>query len=184
MPAPPAADAPTQKAPDVPVAEKVETARVFQAQLRTLYEAYLTLQGALASDNRNKAVSAAKAALGALDGVDMKLLEGGGHMTWMKHRGNLSKAIGEMTDAKNIEGIRAGFALMSEELPAVIRTFGLDIDRPIYVLKCPMAFDGRGARWLQDTRETRNPYFGAVMLRCGEVVETLQTGTSHGTGEH
>ena len=32
-----------------------------------------------------------------------------------------------------------------------------------------MAFDFRGASWLQEEGELANPYFGAEMLRCGSV---------------
>ena len=32
-----------------------------------------------------------------------------------------------------------------------------------------MAFDDRGAAWLQQRDGIRNPYFGASMLVCGEV---------------
>jgi len=170
--------------PTAPAARKAEAPRAFQAQLRTMYEAYLTLQDALASDNKQKAASAVEAAGQALNAVDMKLLEGEAHMRWMKHQANLGKAIKDMADAQDIEAIRAGFALMSEELPAVIRTFGLGVDEPVYILRCPMAFDGRGARWLQKTKETRNPYFGAAMLKCGSVLETLSAGTSQGAGGH
>ncbi len=34
---------------------------------------------------------------------------------------------------------------------------------------CPMAFNGKGAYWLSDSKEIRNPYFGDKMLRCGVV---------------
>jgi Cu(I)/Ag(I) efflux system membrane fusion protein len=169
--------------PAATVVEKVEVPNAFQTQLHTLYQAYLKIQDALASDDNDNAVSAVKAAGDALDAVDMKLLEGEAHMKWMKHQANLSKAIKDMSDAGNIEGIRAGFALISEGLPRAIRAFGLGIEEPVYILKCPMAFDGRGATWLQAVRETRNPYFGAAMLKCGEVIETLPPSTSHGPGE-
>ena len=36
-----------------------------------------------------------------------------------------------------------------------------------------MAFDNRGAIWLQDTKDLWNPYFGASMPKCGEVTEIL-----------
>ena len=39
---------------------------------------------------------------------------------------------------------------------------------------CPMAFEGRGGYWLSNSEEIRNPYFGTVMLKCGEVKETLK----------
>ena len=39
-----------------------------------------------------------------------------------------------------------------------------------YEAYCPMARDGAGASWLQPDNELRNPYFGAMMLRCGDIV--------------
>ncbi|CAM5210443.1 efflux RND transporter periplasmic adaptor subunit [Alishewanella longhuensis] len=39
-----------------------------------------------------------------------------------------------------------------------------------YEAYCPMAREGEGASWLQPDSELRNPYFGAMMLRCGDIV--------------
>ncbi|MDP5036521.1 MAG: efflux RND transporter periplasmic adaptor subunit [Alishewanella sp.] len=39
-----------------------------------------------------------------------------------------------------------------------------------YEAYCPMARDGEGASWLQPTDQLRNPYFGAMMLGCGDLV--------------
>ena len=35
-----------------------------------------------------------------------------------------------------------------------------------------MAFDNKGAEWLQVGTQVNNPYFGDQMLRCGEIRET------------
>lgn len=43
----------------------------------------------------------------------------------------------------------------------------------IYQQFCPMAFNNKGAYWLSNTEEIKNPYFGNKMLECGEVTETL-----------
>ena len=67
------------------------------------------------------------------------------------------------------------FALLSEQMSAVAKRFGPIPARGIYEMKCPMAFDNRGARWLQDHKDVRNPYFGAAMLQCGEVIDVLPT---------
>jgi Cu(I)/Ag(I) efflux system membrane fusion protein len=32
-----------------------------------------------------------------------------------------------------------------------------------------MAFDNKGASWLQLDKEIRNPYFGSMMYKCGSV---------------
>lgn len=38
---------------------------------------------------------------------------------------------------------------------------------------CPMAFDNKGAYWLTEGHEIRNPYFGDTMLKCGEITEII-----------
>jgi membrane fusion protein, copper/silver efflux system len=35
----------------------------------------------------------------------------------------------------------------------------------------------RGAYWLSEFEQISNPYFGSMMLRCGEVRQTLREGT-------
>ena len=51
-------------------------------------------------------------------------------------------------------------------------TFG-HVGEAFYLTHCPMAFDFRGADWLQSHDVIDNPYFGAEMLRCGTVRESL-----------
>ncbi|MCB0295126.1 MAG: DUF3347 domain-containing protein, partial [Calditrichaeota bacterium] len=45
--------------------------------------------------------------------------------------------------------------------------------RSVYRYHCPMAFDNKGADWLQDKQGVENPYFGSAMFRCGEEVEKV-----------
>ncbi len=42
-----------------------------------------------------------------------------------------------------------------------------------YVQFCPMAAEGKGASWLSDKKEVRNPYYGDKMLKCGWVKEEI-----------
>ncbi len=39
---------------------------------------------------------------------------------------------------------------------------------------CPMAFEGKGAYWLSNSKEIRNPYYGDKMLKCGVVDKEIQ----------
>ena len=64
---------------------------------------------------------------------------------------------------------RSAFERASTALIAMVEAGGNPLPRIVYVARCPMAFDNRGARWLQDSAEIRNPYFGASMLTCGSV---------------
>jgi membrane fusion protein, copper/silver efflux system len=54
-------------------------------------------------------------------------------------------------------------------------SFGLEIDK-VYRQFCPMAFDDKGAFWLSESDEILNPYFGDMMLNCGEVTDIYRQG--------
>ena len=42
-----------------------------------------------------------------------------------------------------------------------------------YVQFCPMANSDKGANWLSKENKVVNPYFGASMLKCGEVKDSI-----------
>jgi Cu(I)/Ag(I) efflux system membrane fusion protein len=58
---------------------------------------------------------------------------------------------------------------------SIAKRFG-PLNRKLFVHRCSMAFDNRGANWLQSDDKTLNPYFGAMMLKCGGVIETIEGG--------
>jgi len=74
-----------------------------------------------------------------------------------------------MTAAQDIEALRSGFEPISIGMAGAVEHLGVDIKGPVYELFCPMAFNFKGAAWLQQDENTRNPYFGAQMLNCGGV---------------
>ena len=57
---------------------------------------------------------------------------------------------------------------------------GEGAEQPFHHMFCPMVKGGAGD-WLQPTDALRNPYYGSEMLRCGETVRTLGSG-SRGQG--
>ena len=58
-------------------------------------------------------------------------------------------------------------------LDDLLRADGIDQVGTVYVAHCPMAYDYEGADWLTTKAEIRNPYFGAEMLSCGTLTESL-----------
>ena len=69
--------------------------------------------------------------------------------------------------ADDITAFRAAFAGLAPATAAAVRAFGIPGAVPLHLIRCPMAFDNKGAVWLQRDPQVRNPYFGAAMLRCG-----------------
>jgi hypothetical protein len=44
----------------------------------------------------------------------------------------------------------------------------------LYHDHCPMANDNKGAMWLSEVREVKNPYFGGKMNECVKVQEVIK----------
>lgn len=145
----------------------------FREQLDGVVTAYLAIQVALAGDDLAAAKKAAGTALVALGKVKMHLLEGEAHRVWMKQANQLETLLEKLAAAEGIESARATFASVSAQLETVIARFGTPGGK-LYKAWCPMAFDNRGAAWIQAGDQIRNPYFGSMMLECGEIREVLK----------
>ena len=103
----------------------------------------------------------------------MTSLEHEVHMAFMENYQSLEKSLKQVVDENDIEGRRKGFQILSNALEATLKRFTIDADQPLYRFVCPMAFGGRGASWLQFSREVNNPYFGKAMPGCGELEQTI-----------
>jgi Cu(I)/Ag(I) efflux system membrane fusion protein len=156
------------------VPKPLEVPEAFRKQLGGVIAAYLEAHEALAADKAPEALAAVQRTRKALESVDMSLLQGEAHMKWMQVLENIRKALALMEESKDVETLRKCFAILSEAVAVLARDFGLGSDRPLYRIKCPMAFEGQGATWLQTDDTVRNPYYGAQMLGCGEVLEVIR----------
>ncbi len=156
----------------------------FNKQFDKVVQDYLCLAKALAGDGTDEAKTAADQGLADLKAVDMKLLQGDTHMSWMKDAAELKAQFSSISQAEDIEKMRQEFGLLSEQIIAAAKQFGWTGDTPLYELHCPMAFNNRGADWLQDSDQTQNPYFGTTMPTCGSVVEVIATGQQKEAQNH
>lgn len=175
-----AAEEPEREKP-APV-KKVQVPEEFVRHLRPTVAPYLAVHGALAGDSPPQAAEAAGAFLDALSKVKHGALEGDAHRRWMDLSGSLRSAAEALQEAGSIEAQREAFSRLSNAFHEALAAFGPVREQPLYLHFCPMAFDNRGAFWIQEDRDTLNPYFGSAMLRCGEVRATLP-GTQEQTGE-
>jgi len=145
----------------------------FRQQLGAVFTGYLAIGKALAGDDVAKAAEGLKDVSAAVAKVDMSLLSGAAHEAWMKHKAALAGILAKAPDAKDLQKLRELFAPLSDEAASLARRFPPEPKRAYYLLRCPMAFDGRGGVWLQDSQQVRNPYFGSGMPECGDVQEMI-----------
>lgn len=139
-----------------------------QEALVPVLDHYLNLKSALANDDFETAITSTKTLHSKLNAVDMKLFKGDTHVFWMKQSKSIKEALEKARKAENIEELRKWFKPLSEEMVKLFKSFGSPKDK-LYVEYCPMADSDKGANWLSAEQEIRNPYFGASMLKCGEV---------------
>jgi len=143
----------------------------FRRQLWTIVEKYVILQKALAGDDPESSTEAADKLKAVLSEVDMGLVTGEAHDLWMSHAVMMKAALNKIVKSAEIESMRNAFEELSDEIIAAVEKFGVPQDKTLYKTHCPMAFDNKGADWLQLDEDILNPYFGASMLKCGEVTE-------------
>jgi len=147
----------------------------FKMQLGKVMDEYLKLKDAFVSSDEKAVEAAAKKTLDALDKVDMTLLKGNAHNQWMKLQKPIKDNLNGIIQMKGMEMKRSHFSIVSDKLTKAIEQFGVhsNATSALYLEFCPMAFDNKGAFWISETKEIKNPYLGEAMLSCGEVKKEL-----------
>ncbi|MBI4575652.1 MAG: DUF3347 domain-containing protein, partial [Planctomycetes bacterium] len=134
--------------------------------LGAVLAAYLEVERALATDDAETALGAARRLGEAV--ADPASVTG--------LPADLVAAARTLDAAEGLQPLRAALAPFSEALHATLGGGGAGHGPALVWVRCPMAFEGRGASWLQAEGEVENPYLGAAMLRCGEVLERIPPG--------
>jgi Cu(I)/Ag(I) efflux system membrane fusion protein len=144
----------------------------FTEAIDRLINRYLQLQGALANDEYKTAQQAVTALSTVAEKIPADNLSTAQRKTWKKQQNDLTIILKSARESDNIGQLRSAFALLSEQMMELAEDY-----RPnhtaLYEFHCPMAFDNRGANWLQQSETTANPYYGSAMLRCGSVTRTF-----------
>jgi Cu(I)/Ag(I) efflux system membrane fusion protein len=145
----------------------------FKDQLTQVTKAYYEVHHGLSRDKLDVAKSGGTNLLAALKKVQMKLLQGKAHREWMHDLKGLSAAGKSLTESGDIQSARRHFGALSTHLINAIRRFGLAKDEVAIRFRCTMAFDNKGADWVQAKAGVENPYFGSQMFTCGDQKRAL-----------
>jgi len=128
--------------------------------------AYYGVKDALVATDAAKAKTSATTLVAALGKVDAGKLSASDKKELMSAK-TKAEAISKST---NVEAQREQFEGLSANMIVLAKA-----TKPAktFVQFCPMAADGKGASWLSDKKEVRNPYYGDKMLKCGSVKEEI-----------
>ncbi len=151
--------------------QKFESTDKLQKAVKLISDAYFEAQSALAKDDFKRA----KTALFTLNIVLSATLEKefdlsqDANKKWQNIQNNISQNTVHAQHWAGIEEARNAFNLLSQTMVELEQSFGHKDNVVFYEIFCPMAFDNKGATWLSKEKDVYNPYFGAKMLKCGEV---------------
>jgi hypothetical protein len=142
--------------------------------VKEIIAGYLQLKNALAKDNGKDAATAGNTIVSTLATVDMKSISKEQMKSYMDIAGDIKENAEHIgANAGKIEHQREHFQILSKDIADLIKTFG-NGGQTLYKDFCPMANDGKGAIWLSEIKEIKNPYLGSKMPDCGSVKETIK----------
>jgi Cu(I)/Ag(I) efflux system membrane fusion protein len=138
-------------------------------------EHYLEMQAALADDDFEKAT---KAGTAMVEAADEARPEGAARAVelWTRLREEYARHGKHLAMVRNLAQAREAFDGFSQVTSRLLARFGNPTDKELRVAFCPMAFENRGAEWIQATDQVDNSYFGEEMLSCGEIRHTIGAG--------
>lgn len=145
----------------------------FQEQLANLSAAYIKLKDDMVEGNSSNIRKTGVAVKQALAKVDMGLTNGAGHSHWMNMLEPMQESLEVITTSGDRDLQRLQFINLSKALINSVQSFGTSLESPLYIQFCPMANNDKGATWISTSEEIINPYFGDVMLNCGNVEDVL-----------
>lgn len=149
----------------------VESTPEFNQQMSVLLDRYFDLKDALVESDAAKATSTAELLLDESDQTDASSLDMGSTALWDSYREIISSRSAELIPLTDVDQQRYRFEYISEAMIEMVELFQ-PVGYEIYHQTCPMVRNG-SADWLSREEQIANPYHGARMMRCGEVIRKL-----------
>lgn len=143
------------------------------ASINNIVSSYLQLKNALANDNGSAAASAGKTIMEAVDKIDTSSLTAAQKKSFEDVADDIKvNAEHCSTNGNKIDHQREHFEMLSQDMYDLVKVFGGG--QTLYYDHCPMYNNNKGANWISETKEIKNPYLGKKMPTCGSVKEELK----------
>lgn len=135
-----------------------------------IVDGYLVLKNALVNENSEKAAEGGKMMLTAFSNFEMTKLTETQHAKYMEIAESAQEHV-EHIIKNPIDHQREHFEDLSKDILDIIALVGTD--KTLYQDFCPMASNNKGAMWLSEIKEIKNPYFGSKMMKCGSIQKQI-----------
>lgn len=143
------------------------------ASIQQVVNHYIGLKNALADDNGSEAATHGKALVEAIDKIDTASLPANQRKVFDDAAADAKEMAEHISsNPDKIEHQREHFDMLSKDMYDLVKAFGSG--QILYQDFCPMYNDKKGATWLSETKEIKNPYLGNKMPTCGIVKEEIK----------
>ena len=162
------------KTPAIPITSNL--GEVGTSKLMGVINRYYDLKNAMVATNATDARDAAQHLTLAADSLLTVISDAAtSHLALKPYLDTIIKKtilIAAVTDA-TCEKQRVSFEAVSNNLYRILKETDIK-NAGVYHEFCPMAFNDKGAFWLSNDPDIKNPYFGKKMLECGEVIDSMK----------
>jgi hypothetical protein len=141
--------------------------------IKEIINGYLQLKNALVNDNGNDAANGGKAILDAEAKFDKSSLSAQQKKVYDDVADDIKDNAEHIREnSGKIAHQRQHFDMLSQDMYDLVKAFSSG--QTLYKDYCPMYNNRKGASWISETKEIKNPYLGKKMPTCGEVKEEIK----------
>lgn len=145
----------------------------FTSPVNGILHIYFHIKNAFVNDNDKAAASAGNEMVKVLNAFDKSILRDDERKQFEDIAVDAKEHAEHIgLNAGNIKHQREHFDMLSKDMYDLVKICAAG--EQIYVDYCPMYNNNKGAIWLSETKEIKNPYYGSEMLTCGKTTETIQ----------
>ena len=139
----------------------------FTNDFNAFLEIYMNLKDAFVKSDSRKVIALAKSAstqlknaktFGVSKGVQTQIDQ-------------IVDQLDAISASSKLETQRDHFVPLNENIVGIV--LKMPLVKNIYIQKCPMANNNKGAMWLSNEKLVKNPYYGEQMLTCGSVIDSI-----------
>ena len=141
--------------------------------IKEIVSRYLQMKNGLTIDNGKIAANAGKAIVESIGKVDKTSLTAEKKKIWddiSEDAKEMAEHIGE--NPEKLDHQREHFEMLSKDIYDLVKTFGGG--QVLYNDFDSMYNNGKGAFWLSETKEIKNPYMGKAMFNSGSIKEEIK----------
>lgn len=145
----------------------------FTSPVNGILHIYLQMKNAFVNDDDKGAANAGNEMVKMLNDFDKNMLNDSERKQFADIADDMKENAEHIgANAGDIKHQREHFDMLSKDMYDLVKTSAAG--EQIYVDYCPMYNDNKGATWLSETKEIKNPYLGKEMDTCGSIKEELK----------